>query len=172
MTALSLLNHRLSAPFYVNGARSFDALVDDFFRPAPSTAFWHSATPAKVPTAARAILIDVTETDTAYQVSAELPGFKKEEISVKIDGADVSIEAVRSKPSADTAASEAAPSTPAASASPATLRAERFTGKLARSFRLEHELDDGKAEASFADGVLTLVLPKKAQPGAKSLTIQ
>ena len=176
MTTLSLLNPRfssnLSAALHGNGARNIDALLDDFFRPSPSVAFWQSAKPEST----RPILIDVSETDTAYQVSAELPGFKKTEISVKIDGTDVSIEAVRA-----TQATEATTPAPGTSASPATpatpaiLRAERsinFTSKLARSFRLEHEIDDSKAEASFADGVLSLVLPKKAQPGAKSLPIQ
>jgi HSP20 family protein len=43
---------------------------------------------------------------------------------------------------------------------------------VARSFRLGYELDESKAQAKYTDGVLELVLPKKATAAARRLTIQ
>ena len=52
------------------------------------------------------------------------------------------------------------------------LHTERSYGKVSRSFSLPQELDEGRAEAKFRDGVLELTLPKKAAAARKSITIQ
>ena len=52
------------------------------------------------------------------------------------------------------------------------LHTERVYGKVSRSFSLPQELDEAKAEAKFRDGVLELMLPKKAAAARKAITIQ
>ena len=103
--------------------------------------------------------VDVSEKNGAYVVSAELPGVRKEDIHVAIDGAQVTIEAeVRREKEA--------------SKDERTLHSERVYGKVVRSFTLPQDLDDAKAQASFKDGVLELTLPKKAEAQRKQITIQ
>jgi HSP20 family protein len=103
--------------------------------------------------------VDVAEKNGAYLVSAELPGVKKEDIHVNIDGAQVSIEAeVRREKEA--------------SQEERVLHRERVYGKIVRSFTLPQEVDEAKAEAKFKDGVLELTLPKKAAAQRKQISIQ
>jgi HSP20 family protein len=49
---------------------------------------------------------------------------------------------------------------------------ERFLGKYSRSFRLGREVDEAGAQAKYSDGVLELVLPKKAALASKQITVQ
>ena len=105
------------------------------------------------------IKVDVAEKSGAYQVTADLPGVKKEDIQVAIDGAQVTLSA-EIKREKETAEGER------------VLHAERTFGKVSRSFSLPLELDEAKAEARFRDGVLELTLPKKAAAARKSITIQ
>ena len=103
--------------------------------------------------------VDVAEKNGAYLVSAELPGVKKEDIRVAIDGAQVTLEAEVKRENE-------------ASKDERTLHSERVYGKVVRSFTLPQELDESKAEAKFRDGVLELTLPKKAAAQRKQVTIQ
>ena len=52
------------------------------------------------------------------------------------------------------------------------LQRERYYGRIARSFRLDQEVDEARTTARFENGILELTLPKKAQPSAKQITIQ
>ena len=104
------------------------------------------------------IKLDVREAGESYMVHAELPGMKKEDIHVQIDGNVVSITAER-KQEREVKEGER------------ILRTERSFGKVSRSFELGTGLDDAHATAKFTDGVLELTLPKKAGPKAKSLSI-
>ena len=103
--------------------------------------------------------VDVAEKNGAYLVSAELPGVKKEDIHVAIDGAQVTIEAEVKREKE-------------ASKDERTLHSERVYGKVTRSFTLPQEVDDSKAQARFKDGVLELTLPKKAEAQRKQIAIQ
>jgi len=105
------------------------------------------------------VKLDVTESDGAYLVSADLPGVKKEDIQVAIDGAQVTLsaEVKREKEISE---------------DQRVLHSERVFGKVTRSFSLPQELDEAKAEAKFRDGVLELTLPKKAAAARKQVTIQ
>ena len=103
--------------------------------------------------------VDVSEKNGAYVVSADLPGVRKEDIQVAIDGAQVTLSA-EIKREKQVAEGER------------VLHTERTFGKLSRSFALPQELDEAKAEAKFRDGVLELTLPKKAAAARKSITIQ
>jgi HSP20 family protein len=102
--------------------------------------------------------MDVTENDKEYQVLAELPGVRKEEISITINGNEVAVsaEVKREKDIKN---------------SGAVLHAERYFGKLQRSFALGQEVDEAAAQAKYNDGVLELTLPKKAAAAVKRLAV-
>ena len=102
--------------------------------------------------------MDVTENDKEYLVLAELPGVKKEEISITINGNDVAISAeVKHEKDAEN--------------SETVLRAERYYGPIQRAFSLGQEVDEATAQAKFNDGVLELTLPKKTVAAAKRLAV-
>ena len=104
------------------------------------------------------IRMDVVENDREYQVRAELPGVKKEEISITISGNEVAVSA-EVKQEKDVANGET------------VLRAERYYGKIQRAFSLGQEVDEATAEAKYNDGILELTLPKKAVAAAKRLAV-
>lgn len=134
----------------------FNDLVDDLFkgflvRPMVYEAAQGGALPR--------LKVDVTESDGAYLVTAELPGVKKQDIQVAIDGAQVTLSA-EVKREKDINGGDR------------LLHTERVFGKVSRSFSLPQELDEAKVEAKFRDGVLELTLPKKAAAARKAITIQ
>ena len=128
----------------------FNSIVDDLFK-----GFFVRPVAYGAPQ----LSVDVTEKNGAYVVTADLPGVKKEDIHVDIDGAQLTLtaEVKREKEAAE---------------GERVLHAERVYGKVSRSFALPQELDEAKAEAKFRDGVLELTLPKKAAAARKAITIQ
>ena len=103
--------------------------------------------------------VDIAESDKVYTVHADLPGVKKDDIQIAIDGDQVSI-------SAETKAEKEVKDGERA------LRTERYVGKFYRAFALGSAIDEDAAQAKYADGVLQLTLPKKAAAVAKRVTIQ
>ena len=95
------------------------------------------------------IRLDVAEDDKAYTVKAEIPGVKKSDIKVSIDGNQVSISAEVKK----------------------VVRSERYYGSVSRSFSLAQDVDQATAEAKYNDGVLELTLPKMPGGSARQLTV-
>jgi HSP20 family protein len=108
---------------------------------------------------AQRVRVDVSEQPEAFKVVAELPGVKKEEIQVTIDGDLVSISAETRKEK-DVKEGER------------VVHSERYYGKVSRAFRLGQDVDQAAAQAKYADGVLELVLPKKKTQSARQLSIQ
>lgn len=104
------------------------------------------------------IRMDLSETDQEYQIQAEIPGVKKEDIKIAIDGNKISISAELKQ---ETEINEGN-----------LIRSERRYGQQYRSITLPQDVDDSKAQAKFQDGVLNLSLPKKPGSGGKQLTIQ
>lgn len=104
------------------------------------------------------IRLDLKEDDTTYTVHADIPGVKKEDIQVDIDGNQVSISA-ESRMEKEEKKGER------------VLHAERYCGKIARSFTLAHDVDESKADATYSDGVLELTLPKKTGKSPRKLAI-
>lgn len=104
------------------------------------------------------IRADISETDQAYMVKAEIPGVKKEDIKISVEGNRVSINAeVKEEKDEKTTG---------------MVCSERYYGQESRSFTLPQEVDDAKAEARYEHGMLMLTLPKKPGTGAKQLTIK
>jgi HSP20 family protein len=132
----------------------FNSIVDDLFK-----GFFVRPVGYEAAASAPRLAVDVIEKNGAYLVTADLPGVKKEDIHVDIDGAQVTLtaEVKREKEAAE---------------GERVLHVERSYGKVSRSFALPQELDEAKAEAKFRDGVLELTLPKKAAAARKAITIQ
>jgi len=104
------------------------------------------------------IKIDVTETDDAYMIKADAPGVSKEDILVGVEGNQVTIEFDIKKESEETKNGK-------------LIRSERYTGRQSRSFSLAQDVDESKSEAKYTNGVLELILPKKADSSKKMLSI-
>lgn len=130
-------------------AEVFPELFRGFFQPATRSADSGGALE---------IRLDVKEADGAYEVQAEMPGVKKDDIHVQIDGNRVSISAEVKRESEQKEGER-------------VLRSERYYGSVGRSFQLASEIDESAAVAKFEDGVLNLRLPKKTAPAAKRLQI-
>jgi len=105
------------------------------------------------------IKLDVAEADKAYTVKAEIPGVKKEDIQVSIDGNQVSISAEVKQEKEEKEGKK-------------VVRSERYYGRQFRSFSLAHDIDEAKTEAEYRDGVLHLTLPKKTGGEAKKITVK
>jgi HSP20 family protein len=101
--------------------------------------------------------MDVSENDQSYIVKAEIPGVKKEDIKVNIDGNQVSISAQTMQETEQKQEN--------------MLMTERSMGQFYRSFTLPQTVDDAQAKAEYHDGILELTLPKKAGGSAKTLQI-
>jgi HSP20 family protein len=135
-------------PFQISALDPFDDVFKGFFRPVRT----ESAPDVQ-------IKVDVKEDDKAYTVHADIPGVKKEDIHVTIDGNLVSISA-ETRQEKEVKEGEK------------LLRSERYYGKASRSFSLASEIDEGESQAKYSDGVLELTLPKKAANSSKKLTIK
>jgi HSP20 family protein len=133
----------------------FDPLrdIEDFFSNRRLRSFFRDLPEAPE------IKMDVSEDDKAYQVKAEIPGVKKEDIRVAIDGNSVSITAEVKREKVEKKGET-------------VLRSERYYGSQSRSFTVRHDVDQAKAEAKYQDGILELTLPKKGGAAVKELTVR
>lgn len=105
------------------------------------------------------IKLDVSEDDKSYSVHAEIPGAKKEDIHVTVEGSQVAISAeVKNEKDVKEGGK--------------VLRSERYYGKVSRTFSLGHDVDDANAQAKYSNGILELRLPKRFASTTKNLTIQ
>jgi HSP20 family protein len=104
------------------------------------------------------IRLDLKETEKAYTVHADIPGVRKEDIEVSIEGNLVTIRAEVKREKEEKGET--------------MLRSERYYGAVARSFTLATDVDEKTATAKYADGVLELMLPKKAGGTTRRLQIQ
>jgi HSP20 family protein len=132
--------------------RMVESMFQDFFAPMAQAGRW-SEEGMDMPR------LDVRETDKAFEVQADLPGVKKDDIKVAIDGQRVTIEAECQQANEQREGEQ-------------VVYSERSTRRYQRSFNLPSEVDDGTAEARLEDGVLKLTLPKKTGGAARRLTIQ
>lgn len=113
-----------------------------------------------LPDAAPRIKLDLTEQDGSYAVKAEIPGVKKEDIDLRVDGnlVTISAEVKSTREDKDQAGR--------------MLRQERQEGYASRTFSVACPVDEGKVEASYKDGILALTLPKKANTSSKRIAVQ
>lgn len=116
---------------------------------------WRSDTAERAPQ----IKVDLHESDGSYTLKAEVPGVRKEDIDVRIDGNQVSISAEVKKESEEKKGGR-------------VLRSERHYGYASRSLWLDKPVDEAKSQAKYSNGVLELTLPKKTEASTKRLAIE
>jgi HSP20 family protein len=138
----------------VRFSRHFDSLLDDTL-----DSFLRS-TVAPVADATRAPAMDISESDTAYTVTLDVPGLTRDQLKVSVEGKRISIEAVASseeevKPAEGVRA----------------IYRERSVRRYARSFSLPAEVDQDSSQAKLDNGVLTLTLAKKVASGARQISV-
>ncbi len=120
-----------------------DSLFDDFF----NGSFW----PAARRNYGNTMSTDIKETDGAYQIEMELPGFSKEDIHADLKDGYLTIEAGHQE-NKDEKDKEGK-----------YLRKERYSGSCSRSFYVGEDVTKEDIKAKFADGVLTVTVPKKEE---------
>lgn len=103
--------------------------------------------------------VDVSETDGAYQIKAEIPDVKKENVKVTLEDGVLTIQGERKFEKEEQGKKYH--------------RVERSYGSFVRSFTLPDLVDEAKVKAEFKDGLLNLTLPKseKVKPKAIEVTV-
>ncbi len=128
--------------------REIDRLFEEPFSfLAPSTSFFEGWTPA----------VDIYEDQDKYTVKTELPGMKKEDIGVSLDGDTLTISGER-KQEEEKQEGEG-------------YRAERFFGRFQRSVTLPASVKADQVEAAYKDGVLTITVPKAEEAKPKQIQV-
>lgn len=102
---------------------------------------------------------DILDQGDKFVLKADMPGFRKEDIKIGIDGDMLTVSAERKEEASDSKKN--------------FVRRERKYGSLSRSFDVQG-IDTGKINASYQDGVLTLDLPKfvETKPSTRKIEVQ
>ena len=141
----------------VPSVRVFDRFFDDAFDRFFATPELNDAPAARRPS------LDVSETDSQYVVTLDVPGVTREDIQVSVEGRKVGIVAAagtaKAGPAKDASADAAATDT--APAERVILR-ERSGASFARSITLPVDVDQAASQAKLENGVLTLTLAKRS----------
>lgn len=142
----------------MNSLISRGSLFDDFFRDVAPGFYVKPLHGDPLPNPGQ-IRMDVKENGEAYTVSAEIPGVRKEDIHVTIEGGMVMVRADVKQEDSQTQDDK-------------LLRSERYFGSISRGIQLPQDVDQGQAKAKYDNGVLTLTLPKKQGKGGQKLRIE
>ena len=140
-----------------------DNLMDDFFDEFDRSFF----RPAKAPIRAERTNLmrtDVRETESGYELDVELPGYKKEDLELELNGGYLNISAQKNTENEEK------------NAEGKVIRKERYAGSMKRSFYVGEDLTEEDIKARFEDGILKLSVPKKekveAVPEKKTIAIE
>ncbi len=136
----------------------FSPMFEEFFRDFWSRPAWMPALLEGEFEPIERARMDVVDKGANYEITVELPGVKKDDINVSIDGSRVMISAEtkteKEKKEGDK-----------------VIYAERSAARYARSFELPTEVTEAGADAHYENGVLTLTLPKRTPTPTKRLEI-
>ena len=130
------------------GENLFDDFFTDGFMPIP---VWNGRSPLYGKHAKNLMKTDVRETDTGYEVDIDLPGFKKDEISVELKDGYLTVSAAKGLDKDEKKKGR-------------YIRQERYAGQCSRSFYVGESVKPKDVHAKFEDGILKLSLPKAEQP--------
>ncbi len=135
----------------------YGGMFDDLFGDL-AKGFWVKPYPFPAETELR-MKVDVKENDKGFTVRADIPGVKKEDIQIDINGDLVSIRAELKQEKEEKKGEK-------------VIHSERYYGMTSRSFSLPTDVDAAGAVASYRDGVLELALPKKAGTQGKRIEVK
>lgn len=137
-------------------------LFDPFFADPFENAFKGMFRPLRVEMeeGPQIVKVDVEEQGNEYIVRAEIPGVKKEDINVQVEGNTISI------------TGEVKHEKDVKSNGGKVLRSERYYGSVGRTFTVASDLDQAQAKAKYENGVLELTVPKKTGTAAKRISVQ
>ena len=102
--------------------------------------------------------VDISETDGEYQIKAEIPDVKKDDVKVTLEDGVLTIQGERKHEKEDKGKKYH--------------RIERSYGSFVRSFTLPDLVDEEKVKAEFKDGVLNLQLPKSEKAKPKAIEVK
>ncbi|MES1981884.1 MAG: Hsp20/alpha crystallin family protein [Pseudomonadota bacterium] len=144
----------IQRPSYLNDAEGFHPLmeVSDWFNHFGMRPFFRNMETAPQ------IKMNLTESEKSYLVHAEVPGVNKDDIKVTVDGNRVSISAEVKQEKEEKKGDK-------------VLRRECYQGSNYRSFTLASNIDEGKVQAKYTNGILELILPKKNGSAQKEIAI-
>ncbi len=124
-------------------------LFDDFMDFPFEREVFRKRTPVYTSKEKNLMKTDVRETDSAYELDIDLPGFKKDEVTAKLENGYLTISAAKS---ADKDEEE----------NGKYIRRERYAGSMSRSFYVGEHIRQDEIKAKFEDGILKLTVPKKS----------
>lgn len=101
--------------------------------------------------------VDISETDSAYLIKAEIPEVKKEDVQVTIKDGMLTIQGERKQEREEKGKK--------------FHRIERSYGSFARSFQIPADVDENSVKAEFKDGMINVTLPKSEKATSKEITI-
>ena len=104
--------------------------------------------------------VDVAESKDRYELTAELPGFSKDHVTVQVKDGVLEVTAAQPENKAETTEETH------------WLLRERRQATLQRSFRLPRDVDGDAIEAAFRDGLLVLTLPKKEEAKPRQVAVK
>lgn len=130
----------------------FDRMLEDWFPSPMLTTPWFGNGENAFPP------IDVRETDDAYVVETELPGFKPHEFEVKLVDGVLTVSGERKKEKDEK--------------TKAFHRTERYYGRMERQVALPADVEEEKIEAVYKDGLLQMTVPKKVGSKPKTVNVK
>ena len=102
--------------------------------------------------------VDISETKGELVVAAELPGMKRDDVSIRIENNVLTLKGEKQREEEKEGTNY--------------YRVERCCGSFTRSFALPSTVDANKVKAGFKDGVLTITLPKTEEAKGKEIPIE
>ena len=134
------------------GENLFD---DDWMNFAFDRDFWGRKNPLYGKNAKNIMKTDIREHDEGYELDVDLPGFKKDEISVELDDGYLTISAAKGldKDEQDKKGKY--------------IRRERYAGACERSFYVGENVTEADIKGEFKHGILKLLVPKKDKPAVE-----
>lgn len=103
-------------------------------------------------------VVDISETDADFEIKAELPGVKKEDLKVTLENGVLTLQGERKEEREEKGRR--------------VHRVERSYGRFSRSFSMPDVVDESKVKAEFKDGVLSLRLPKSERAKPKAIEVK
>ena len=142
----SIFNNDFEDSFFGNG---FDRFFDSML---PAASFWGETRPA--------MRTDIKETDKAYELAIDLPGFKKEDVKAKLKDGYLTITAQAGGSKEDNSDAR-------------YIRRERYAGTVSRSFYVGDAVSENDIKAKFEHGTLNIEVPKiqEVEPEEKFISI-